>query len=362
MRANHHNNTMCTRLVLLGFLVLITILTDESEVNATPIETITIENFDDPWDYQQLQHNEPILQAGNAKNHTLPQKTKDNKELDENEDEDVDGLHSQLETLTSKLSCASCRLGITLMRGEVNNENATIEDLKDKFVGVCVSLNIAVEVVCSGMFDTYGPVVLPALKICTLSSEKICALLLGEKCGLVDNPTHDWHIELPPEPKRDFHASNNDYNYDIWDSPPPPEDGPVFKVLHLSDTHYDPEYQEGSVANCQEPLCCRNFSSFPMKNESVVTAGRYGSYLKCDTPKLLIDNMLEHISTKHNDIDYIIWTGDIPPHDIWRQTKQQTLENIRDTIGDLVGAFPGVPIFPTLGNHEGVPAGKYVLC
>lgn len=68
---------MCTRLVLLGFLVLITILTDESEVNATPIETITIENFDDPWDYQQLQHNEPILQAGNAKNHTLPQKTKD---------------------------------------------------------------------------------------------------------------------------------------------------------------------------------------------------------------------------------------------------------------------------------------------
>lgn len=55
------------------------------------------------------------------------------------------------------------------MRGEVNNENATIEDLKDKFVGVCVSLNIAVEVVCSGMFDTYGPVVLPALKICTLS-------------------------------------------------------------------------------------------------------------------------------------------------------------------------------------------------
>jgi sphingomyelin phosphodiesterase len=32
---------------------------------------------------------------------------------------------------------------------------------------------------------------------------------------------------------------------------------PTFKVLHLSDTHYDPYYHEGSNAACSEPLCCR---------------------------------------------------------------------------------------------------------
>lgn len=32
---------------------------------------------------------------------------------------------------------------------------------------------------------------------------------------------------------------------------------PTFKVLHLSDTHFDPYYMEGSNADCAEPLCCR---------------------------------------------------------------------------------------------------------
>lgn len=57
------------------------------------------------------------------------------------------------------------------------------------------------------------------------------------------------------------------------------------------------------------------------------------------------------------DIDYIIWTGDIPPHDIWNQTKQGNLELLRLGVKEMMDAFPGVPIFPALGNHESVPAG-----
>lgn len=58
------------------------------------------------------------------------------------------------------------------------------------------------------------------------------------------------------------------------------------------------------------------------------------------------------------DIDYIIWTGDLPPHDIWSQTKESNLNIVRDTTQLLLEAFPGVPIFPALGNHESVPAGR----
>ena len=48
------------------------------------------------------------------------------------------------------------------------------------------------------------------------------------------------------------------------------------RVLHLSDTHFDPEYVEGSNADCSEPLCCRATSGAPKNQKSA--AGRFGDY------------------------------------------------------------------------------------
>lgn len=59
------------------------------------------------------------------------------------------------------------------------------------------------------------------------------------------------------------------------------------------------------------------------------------------------------------DIDYIIWTGDLPPHDIWNQTKDSNLDIIRETTRLILEAFPDTPVFPAVGNHESVPAGRY---
>lgn len=58
-------------------------------------------------------------------------------------------------------------------------------------------------------------------------------------------------------------------------------------------------------------------------------------------------------------MDYIIWTGDLPPHDIWNQSKAQSLEILKDTVEQMFNAFPNVPIFPALGNHESIPAGNF---
>lgn len=30
-----------------------------------------------------------------------------------------------------------------------------------------------------------------------------------------------------------------------------------------------------------------------------------------------LDAMLKHISMYHKDLDYVIWSGDIPAHDVW---------------------------------------------
>jgi sphingomyelin phosphodiesterase len=71
----------------------------------------------------------------------------------------------------------------------------------------------------------------------------------------------------------------------------------VFKVLHLSDTHFDPYYHEGSNADCNEPLCCRLTNGPPAT--PAAAAGRWGDYRKCDTPKRTIDSMLQHIKATH---------------------------------------------------------------
>lgn len=61
------------------------------------------------------------------------------------------------------------------------------------------------------------------------------------------------------------------------------------------------------------------------------------------------------------DIDYIIWTGDLPAHDIWNQTKEENLSILKETVAQLLKMFPGIPIFPALGNHEAVPVNRYQL-
>lgn len=88
--------------------------------------------------------------------------------------------------------------------------------------------------------------------------------------------------------------------------------------------------------------------------------------------------MLKHISETHpvsyklslynkqnyiknfplQDIDYILWTGDLPPHDIWNQTREENLKIIKETVKQMSDIFPGAPIFPALGNHESAPVNR----
>ncbi|KAJ8986281.1 hypothetical protein NQ317_009991 [Molorchus minor] len=241
-----------------------------------------------------------------------------------------------------------CSIGAGLFKREILS-GISVEVIKEKFISMCVSLNIESELVCTGFFDVFGQEVVPVFNASSLDAKQICGMILGETCGEMENELHEWDIELPELP------------------PPQPADLllpeektkiSVLKVLQLSDTHFDPEYEIGAPANCEEPLCCRSYSS-PSEKEPSITAGRWGSYHKCDSPKILIENMLKNIALEHPDIDYIIWTGDLPPHDIWNQTKESNLNIIKETVQQMFNAFPNTPIFPAVGNHEAVPAGSF---
>ena len=44
-------------------------------------------------------------------------------------------------------------------------------------------------------------------------------------------------------------------------------------------------------------------------------------------------------------MDYIIYTGDSPAHDVWLQSKDKNLENERTVLDLLASSFPGVPVY-----------------
>ena len=67
-----------------------------------------------------------------------------------------------------------------------------------------------------------------------------------------------------------------------------------------------------------------------------------------------------HRLNNFQDIDYILWTGDLPPHDVWNQTREENLKVLRNTVAQMIEMFPGIPIFPALGNHESSPVNRYI--
>lgn len=140
----------------------------------------------------------------------------------------------------------------------------------------------------------------------------------------------------------------------------------------------DPDYQEGTNADCDEMLCCRASEGLAKKPEN--SAGRWGDYRNCDTPRRTLDHMLQHISSTHpvlpsntlsflryvefylahggrsfQDIDYILWTGDLNPHDLWKRTREDNLNILQHTVAQIKSSFPGIPVFAALGNHDSWP-------
>ncbi|RWS18260.1 sphingomyelin phosphodiesterase-like protein [Leptotrombidium deliense] len=132
------------------------------------------------------------------------------------------------------------------------------------------------------------------------------------------------------------------------------------KILHISDIHYDPYYEPGSVVNCAGKICCRRESNSLNNNESDGSAGYWGElwssdYKKgvCGTPLQIIEKTLEHIS-KTQKIDVVFWTGDNARH--MPISSSELIFQTTKTITELLHIyFKNVAVFPSLGNHDGLP-------
>ena len=151
---------------------------------------------------------------------------------------------------------------------------------------LCMSLKIESHRVCEGIINAMADEVVFVLSRLILTADEICGFVIGDVCAIPYNPYHDWEVALPPIPKPSLISQQVVNN-----------GGQPLKVLHLSDTHFDPYYHEGSTANCNEPLCCRLTDGIP--DSPTNGAGRWGDYRKCDTPRHTIESMLQHIANYH---------------------------------------------------------------
>ena len=272
--------------------------------------------------------------------------------------------HEFEQSLFGAATCTFCKASFLFLQYYLD-KNMALEEVKENAKMLCqgVTMMLSHEV-CTGLIDNFTPDLHQVLTRTSQSPENICGFMFGEACDNPHNPQHDWDIRLPPPTKEVFKTPRRrrrDANSPLV-------------ILHISDTHWDPLYKEGTLADCKDFLCCREESGqvrcvrglevtsdvFTLQVfDEDEAAGYWGDKRKCDTPLRTIEAMYRHIRTRHPDLDMIYWTGDLPPHDIWKQTRQSNLEIVRATARQLRDHFPDVPVYPALGNHESVPVDSF---
>ncbi|XP_068188085.1 sphingomyelin phosphodiesterase [Antennarius striatus] len=242
------------------------------------------------------------------------------------------------------VSCHLCKALFTILDivllAEINEERVAHAAGE-----ACIHLHLADEHVCREITELFRDDVILALQESFLLPSEACGVLVGPSCGKFDLYA-PWNVTLPKVPKPPVKPP----------SPPKPS-SPQSRVLFLTDIHWDQEYKVGSAADCKDPLCCRKDSGSP--NWRQREAGYWGTYSKCDLPLWTLENLLEQIAAD-GPWDWVYWTGDIPAHNVWSQTRQQQLSELK-VISKLIHRHlgPNVTVYPAIGNHESTPVNSF---
>ncbi|XP_004590037.2 sphingomyelin phosphodiesterase [Ochotona princeps] len=241
------------------------------------------------------------------------------------------------------LTCPVCKGLFTAINFGLKKE-PNVARVGSVAIKLCNMLKIAPPTVCQSAVHLFEDDMVEVWTRSVLSPSEACGLLLGPTCGHWDIFS-SWNISLPAVPKPPPKP------------PKPPAPGaPVSRVLFLTDLHWDHDYLEGTDPNCENPLCCRRGSGPPPASQP--GAGYWGEYSKCDLPLRTLESLLSSVGPA-GPFEMVYWTGDIPAHDVWQQSRQDQLRAL-NTVTALVKKFLGpVPVYPAVGNHESTPVNGF---
>lgn len=250
--------------------------------------------------------------------------------------------------------CTMCKFTIGLVSYALRTRRGAeqITHIADNF---CTIAHIESPLVCSNISRLFEHEITKVIAYGFITPDQICGILSNNTCGYYHNPLADWQVNLE--------ASTNISKDELVKMKLSRQKGRKrtrpYKVLHISDPHVDLDYQVGSVADCNEPICCQSLST--PTNTSSQKAGKWGAD-RCDIPMRTFESSLKYMRSlleSSNDILYVIWTGDLQPHDVWKQNRENAKKTYSAIFDKIYEYFPDTKIFPTLGNHEMVPVDSF---
>ncbi|KAH8381288.1 hypothetical protein KR093_002108, partial [Drosophila rubida] len=254
-----------------------------------------------------------------------------------------------LEPRDSFVVCTLCRSVINIFirsvreeDGELNGENSAVL-MKRIAMDVCRRLELQTEEVCEGLIDSELPSADYILRNSKMDSHSFCSLFMGISfCNTGKNPDYNWtltvdsNVEAMTGPKSDT----------------PKHSDSDFKICQFTDIHHDPLYEPGTLAACDEPLCCQRAKSGVEGTSDA--AGYWGDYRDCDLPWRSFESALDH-AVKTEECTYIYQTGDIIDHMVWGTSVAKNREVLTKVRDQFVKVFPNVNVYPCIGNHEPHP-------
>lgn len=255
----------------------------------------------------------------------------------------------ELDTRDGFVVCTLCRSVVNIFArtireedGELNGENSSVI-MKEFAMDVCRRLNLQTEEVCEGLIDSNIGSVEYIMRNSEIDSQNFCSLFMGiSLCNTGSNEAYNWTLTV----------DNNGQPMSGPKSDTPKHSDSDIKICHFTDIHHDPLYEEGSRADCDEPMCCQRDKSTTEGTSSA--AGYWGDYRDCDLPWRAFESALDH-AAKTEDCTYIYQTGDIIDHMVWGTSVEKNTEVLTKVSSHFSTVFPNVPVYPCIGNHEPHP-------
>jgi len=213
--------------------------------------------------------------------------------------------------------------------GDIIDSKIFIDGGEGVVIGLC-SIFESFEV-CRGLIELYGQSYVDAISQKYLDPSYSCVML-----GACSSPEY-------------IQSNYTQYVREVLADMPPAEpwpnpSGSTFKIVHVTDMHVDWDYKEGANTDCDLPLCCR---------EGTGNAGKWGFLGKCDVPPQTVQAFLDQVN-EMEDISFVVWTGDNPPHNIWAYEREAEMDVTRKLVKMFKDTLR-VPVYPIIGNHDCFP-------
>eukprot|EP01119_Soliformovum_irregulare_P014831 TRINITY_DN4092_c0_g1_i5.p1 TRINITY_DN4092_c0_g1~~TRINITY_DN4092_c0_g1_i5.p1 ORF type:complete len:354 (-),score=27.92 TRINITY_DN4092_c0_g1_i5:271-1332(-) len=122
--------------------------------------------------------------------------------------------------------------------------------------------------------------------------------------------------------------------------------------FHISDLHYDPtadSMKYNASTFCRPPTNKR----FPLesKRNQWGSSGQFGLF-GCDSPKTLLESMVQSMSEVNNSPAFILLSGDSAAHALLPEEQIDAIRTVAEVLGKQ---FPNTAIYPALGNNDFEP-------